>query len=830
MIDDLFVAARNLLRRPLYPMVAVAILAIGLSVGTAVFTYFNGFYQPFPGVDAERLMQVFTTGEEQAFDEVSYPDFLDLAARESTAFAGVTADQTGFGASVRHEHMTEVIFGQAVAGNYFTMMDARMHLGRGLSVDDDRAEAPPVTVISYSYWQRRFQSDPEVVGRTIFLNNKAYTMVGVADRRLLGSSASFRPDIWLPMEAFKVVYWARDDRETNRELEVMRPFVRLNAGASSEQAQAELDAFSASLDATYPLESGPRNLQLTPATWIHPGARASEHATLRLMLGSAAVLLLLTCANVANLLLSIASGRGREMALRAALGASPSRLLRQVLVETALLSSLAGAVALVLAGPASARLGSFFARPSVWGSYVAREVAIDGRVFAFALGIAMVTGLVAGLLPAFRGARGNLVARLRQGERTSTGVSGIRLPGIRRLGARDVLVASQVALAVVLLIVAGLMVRTLDAVGGIDPGFDAEHLVASIMTTSSTEIPPERRQLFYRQLTERLAQTGWVRAAAVADRAPLAWHPTVELRLEGHDQPVDLAAAKVDPAYFDTLGIAIVDGRRPTWEDAVEGVATFEETPSTPGVVVVNETLVRRYFPEINPLGRKLWWPGKDGAPDRVFEIVGVSRDAKLSDLFADDEPTVYFAYPQHYYKPGNALLLSTTIDPAAALPLLEKELREINPRLALLNALPYGEVVRGFTYSQRMNAELFSTISGLGLALAAVGIFSVLSLAVSRRRREIGIRKALGATSSAIVKTVTGRLLAVVVLGMAVGLGTAFAALRTIKSQLYGVEPGDPIVFVFGLASLLAAGVIASYVPVRRAVRADPLASLRCE
>jgi putative ABC transport system permease protein len=507
------------------------------------------------------------------------------------------------------------------------------------------------------------------------------------------------------------------------------------------------------------------------------------------------------------------------MSMRAALGASSGRLVRQVLIENIVISGLAGVVALAVAGPASARLGAYFARPSVWGADVAREATVDLRVVAFALVIAVITGVIAGLLPAIRASRWDLLSTLRADAESSVGgpsrIWGRRLPGVR-----DMLVSAQVGLSVVLLVVAGLVLRTLVTAGSLDPGFSYDRLVVTHISTSSTDMEVGDRDRFFRELAERLTDEPWVRSATVADFPLLSPHSSAELLLDGQSDPAPLVYSKVIPGFFEALGIEVLEGR------------SFErlDTMDSRDVAMVNEKLARHFFPGRNPVGRRLWWPDAEGGADRMFEIVGVVRDTKTQDFFAEPPPTVYFSYPQHSYPSGSALMVSTSVDPATSVPHLYRWLRDFEPHLAIVNVVTYTDVVRGFLYTHRMNAELFSLLAFLGLALSAVGIFSVVSLAVSRRTREIGVRMALGAKRGDIGRLIIGRAFTSVVLGLVLGLAVSFALAGLVRSLLYGVEPTDPFTLAGGAGILVVAALSAAYLPARRAATIDPMKALRHE
>ncbi|HSG81471.1 MAG TPA: ABC transporter permease, partial [Gemmatimonadota bacterium] len=595
---DLRTSTRNLLRRPSYSIVAVVILALGLSASIAVFTYINGFYQPFPGVEATRLVRVFGVANEDPYQDISYLDFLDYSTNDG-AFDALAATQPFYAASVRHEAMTEVAFLEAVSGDYFSVLGVEMSVGRGLYGEDDRPGAEPSAVISHAWWLRSFNGDPSVVGSTLYLNFRPFNVVGVASPEFLGTTSSFRPDVWIPIAPFKDRYTRWAALSEDRDVPLVQVYGRLRPGVTAQQGGAALAATALGLDEAYPRESGSRRVRLGAATWIDPRARLAEQPTVRLMMVTAGILLLLVCANVANLLLAVALGREHEMAMRSALGASPGRLIRQILTENVLLSVAAGGAALLLAGPLSGRLGSYFARPSVWGANVAREASIDLRVVAFAVGISVVTGVIAGLLPAFRASRRDLVDMLKRDTRGSAG-SPVRVWGRRLPGVHDMLVATQVALSVVLLVVAGLVLRTLATASDLDPGFEYDRLVVTHISTSSTTLEVDDRERFFREVAEGLSAEPWARAATVADYPLLSPHAAAELRLDGQQDPVSLVYSNVIPGFFEALDIDVLQGR-----GFMAG-----DTSGAPDVAMVNETLAEQFFAGVNPVGRRLWWPG----------------------------------------------------------------------------------------------------------------------------------------------------------------------------------------------------------------------------
>jgi putative ABC transport system permease protein len=490
---------------------------------------------------------------------------------------------------------------------------------------------------------------------------------------------------------------------------------------------------------------------------------------------------------------------------------------RQLLTESHLLSALAGGVALALAGPAGHRLSSYFARPSVWGANVARDIVVSPGVMIFAFAIAVATGVVTGLIPALRGAGRNPAESIGAGAtRSSTG--GARR---RRLpGTRDLLIAGQIAICVVLLFVAGLVLRTLEATRSVDPGFDTSQTLATYVSTSSMGVPIAERHRFYEDLIRRLDEVPWVVGATVAESAPLSGHPKLDLLPPDRSDPIQTTVARVWPGYFELLGMQIVRGR----------AFLVTDTVAATGVVVVNQTLAERMVGDADPLGRTLWLPGGEGEPDRGFEVVGVARDVRQVALLEDPGPVAYFSLPQVYSRPGNALVLKVRGDPAAAVGLLEQELHAVDTRLAILNTLSYRDVVSGSLYVQRMNAELFTVIAALGLLLAATGVLAVVALAVAARRREIGIRVAVGADWVAVTKAVAGPMGVAVLIGLGLGLVGSFGAMRLVGSLLWGVAAQDPTALAVGVGVLVVTTVLAAAVPLRRALRADPVVALRAE
>jgi len=807
--QDLKEGIRRLRLHPRFTFLAVGTLALGLATSTAVFSYVNAYARPFPGVAAGDLHQVWFATEVDPWNALSYPDFRDLVEWDRDVFSVTGFGASSFAATVRRGQVAEVAFGQSVAGGFFSVLGIEMAAGRGFSPDDDLRGATPTTVLAHQYWASRYGADPDVVGQTILLNNEEYVIVGVAGPEFLGPSAASRPQFWLPFEQWLRVYRPGSGIHDDRERGEMLPIVSLSNGVSVARATDAVQALAGGLDGQTPLAERSRRFALEPASWISPFTRDAEASTTRIMMGAAAFLLLLACANVANLVLSAGAQRHPEMAIRAAMGASRPRLIRQLLIESLLLSTLAGVAALALAGPLGGRLSSYFARPSVWGSNVAREIEVDPRVMLFALAVAVATGVVTGLVPALRGSGRNPAEALGAG---STRYSAGRKPGSRLPGTRDLLVSGQIAICVVLLFVAGLVLRTLETTRSVDPGFETRQTLTSYVSTSSMGVPIPERHRFYGDLILRFEDLPWVVGATVAEYAPLSGHPRQELVPQDGTDPVPTTIARVWPGYFEVLEMAIVRGR------AFLATDTVDATPH----IIVNESLASRLAADGDAVGQTLWWPGGEDQPDRGFEVVGIARDAKQVTLLDDPGPVAYVSLQENYSRPGNALVLKVRGDP--------QELHAVDTRLAIVNILTYRDVVRGSIYTQRMNAELFSVIAALGLLLATTGVFAVVALAVAGRRREIGIRMAVGADRTAIARSLLGPIGGSVLVGLGIGLAGAFGATRLVGSLLWGVAPADPLALAVGVGVLLLAVALAVGVPLRQALGIDPIASLRTE
>jgi putative ABC transport system permease protein len=816
LIRQLRMTTRTVMRRPLYPALSLVILTLGLATTVATFTYLDSYGRPFPGAEGTGLVRLFETLPSEPFRDPSFLDFEDYA-RESRSFDGVAATQPYYAASVRLPSLTEVAFLEAVSGSYFPVLGVGAELGRVLGPSDDRPESEPAAVISHEWWRTTFGADPGVVGQTVYLNFEPYTVVGVAPPDFLGSAADFRPRVWIPFSHFRARYTGWDRMALDRDAPLVRVYGRLAQGIGADAATEELNRIAGGLDESHPRSGEVRTIRVEEATWIDPRTRIAESSANRVMVWSAAGFLLLVCANVANILVTGVSARRRSFAIRSALGASFQRISLGIVAGNVALALLAALLGVGLAVPLSGKIGSYFERPSVWGETVTRALEVDASVVGFALAAAIVTGLVASILPVMEVRRRAIADPLRSegvGRRDRPSAAETRLPT-----SRSVLTGAQVGLSIVLLVYSALLLETLDRASAVDPGFRYAQLVGSHISTSSTELRPEERERFFQEVETRIAAEPWVESATVSGNAPLSGHPTIRLRRLGEEEEVPAVQERVHVGLFQKLGIPL-EGGRPF---------TVADSAGAPPVVILNRPAALRLFPQGDALGRQVEIPGTDGGAT-LAEVVGVVGDVKLRNFLDDAEPAFFLPYAGQPYPTGSALLVQSRIAPEQAIPLLQRWLREFEPHLAIVNAVSYQDVVEGAVYTQRMNAELFAVLSLMGLLLAAAGIFSVVSLSVTRRTRELGVRKALGATPAGLRRLVVTQAMRPVVAGLAAGLVAAWAGRRLVAGLLYGVGPLDPRAYLAGVLVLLVAAASAATWPAQRAGRVDAAQSLRAD
>jgi predicted permease len=805
LFQDLRFGLRALRKSPGLTLVAALSLGLGIGATTTIFTWLNSFViNPLPAVPAwNRLVVAHTRAPEGGTWSVSLPDFKDWRAGARTVDLA-TWDMMQLGLRDGTEP-TERAWGMLVSGNYFEALQVRAMLGRVLRIEDEQ-RGEPVVVLGHGYWQRRFAGDSSVIGRTITLNGSAFTIVGVAAPRFGGTYVGLRVHLFVPMTAMPLLTPDGTQYLQDRQRRAFDVVGRLKPGATVAQAAAEIDPLARRAGT-----AGGLAQPLGAVVQLHrdvdaPGAMRPLFIAL---LALAGLVLLIACANVANLLLAQAMTRRREVAVRVAVGASRSRLMRQLLTESLALAALAGVVGLVMAFWGRDALQMLI--PAV-PFPVGFDVNLDGRVLLFAILVTAATAMAFGLVPALQASRPDLVRTLKDEIGEGTGSRG-------RLQAA--LVVVQVALSLVTLVAAGLFVRSLGAVRAVDTGMtglDRVLLVGTDLrltgfTSDSVHVS------VVRGLLERVRALPGVEAASVARSVGLGPAPlaTVATRIEGYvprpDEDMNVSSNVVTGDYVRTTGLRLIEGR---------GIGDADLDQNAP-VVVVNEAFVRRFLAGRTAIGARVNVGG-----DEWLSVVGVVATSKVNSYTEDPLPVVFRAYSPRFAPPGFTLHVRAAGDPLALTAAIRRAFAEVSADLPFLDPRNMAEFTTIPYWPQKIGAIMLSAVGTLALLLAAIGIYATMAYTVSRRVREIGVRLALGAGRTDVVRLVLGRSMRLTGLGLLIGLVGAVAVGQALRSQLLGVGPRDPLTFASVGLLLAAVALVASALPARRAARVDPMVALR--
>ena len=827
MFQDLRFGLRMLFKNKAVTVVAVLSLSLGIGANTAIFSLVDRLLvRPLPVEEPERLVTLSKGAAPDLFDKFTYPDYADYRDQNEVFDGLVCFVEAALNLSERGQ--TERVHGLQVSGNYFSALRVTPALGRGFLLNEEREpDAHPVAVLSYGLWRRRFGADPSAVGKEITLNGQRRTVVGVAPAEFTGTIRGAAPDVYVPIKP-----------ENNRHKYWLLLMGRLKPGVSRTQAQAAMNVLGPQIARLYPRPDGSPRVE--PPFLFEDGSQGHTYLLLKLLfplkmlMGIVALVLLIACANVANLLLARARTRRKEIAIRMAIGAGRGRLVRQLLTESLLLTALGGGLGLWLAGPIGKLLASF--TPPVGRGFstpLSLEGGLDARVLIFTFCLSLLAGIIFGLAPALGASRTSLVTALKDGADDGAGVrgaglrgAGLRGAGLRHFNPRKLLVVAQVALSFLVLIGAGLCVRSLQRLQAIDAGFDPARTLVMSLDLGLSGYDEARGQIFYQQLVERLTGLPGVESASLAQLTPLSDDLlTRRTAIEGYEpQPgenMSFFYNVVGPRYFETLRTPLLSGRDFTPQDRA----------GAPQVVIINETLARRYFPDGGALGKRLIFGAYRGAPIPLqrLEIVGVVKDSKYLDMTEQQRRMMFLPLAQSY-RPEMRLHARTAQDPTAMVAAVRREAQKLDANLPIYNIKTLDEQKDRSLYTARLAATLLSVFGGLALLMASVGLYGVMAYVVGQRRREIGVRLALGARQRDVFGLVIKEGMALVAVGVALGLAGAIAGTRLLTTFLYGVEPTDAGTFL-GVALLLAAvALLANYLPARRAAQTDPMLALRAE
>ena len=797
-LQDVRYAARMLIRAPMFTGVAILTLALGLGANAAIFTIVNALLiRPLPYGAPGRLVTVWQDMRARGGppDEWATPGNYADWRRESGLFQSVSVI-TGWRPTLTGGAEPEPVPGEQVSHEYLTVLGVRPALGRDFRNDDDVPNAARVVIMSDGLWKRRFGGAADIVGRSILLNGEPHEIIGVLP-------AGFRPivtasaDLWRPLR-LNVANPARG-------AVVLRTVARLADGLSIERAQREATALAQRLEKEHPDSNEKTGFLLIP---LHDRVVGDIRGGLLALLGAVAFVLLIACANIANLLMARASSRGREIAVRVALGAARSRVIRQLLTESLLLAVIGGAAGLMLG------IWSVDALLAIAPAGAPRlnEVRFDRSVFLFASGLTLITGLLFGLVPALQSSRPDVARPLNDGMRGGSTSGGRRI--------RRALIALEVALALMLLTGGGLLMQTFMKLQAADLGFDPGAALVGFVN------PPRaggydtmaKHRAFYDQVLERASALPGVRRAALASVLPLSGDSDMSFQIEGRAAPVTPSQTPVtwyrliSASYFEVMGMRIVRGRR---------ISEGEASPS----VVVNEAFVRRYFAGADPLGHRIRF-----AEDRPwFTIVGIAGDVKTRGAREATQVETFIPYWQ-LTEPGMNVILKTAGDPALLAAPLRRAVADLDRGVPVAGITTLDTIVRESIDQPRFFAMLSAAFAALALTLAAVGLYGVLAYVVSQRTTEIGVRMALGATTSEVFRLVIGEGLRLTAVGLLFGVAGSIAVGRLLTTMLFGVGPADPRVFAGTAAVLVAAAALACVIPARRATRVDPMVALRAE
>ncbi len=799
LLQDLRYGFHSLAKNPAFTIVAILTMAIGIGANAAIFSFVNVLLlRPLPFAEANRLVALSEGNPEQnqAFRGVS-PRNLEDWEKQSQTIAAFGAWRDWRFHLQLPDGMTLVPSAIASPG-LFEALGVKPVLGRSFSAEENQRGRDRVVLLSHHFWQSQYGGDASILGQTLTLDNEPFTIIGVLPAEL-ETLALGRWRVWAPLSV-------DPDQFLGRHLRNRRVIARLQPGVTRDQAQAEMDGIAEQLAVQYPKENAGWDIAVARLQDVEAG---DTRASLLVFASAVGLVLLIACANVANLMLARAATRRKELAIRAALGAGRIRILRQLLTESILLAVAGGAVGLMLAS----WLIELFIAISPGRLPRVGEIKLDGAVLAFTLLVSLLTGVLFGLAPGLQGSRIHLVEDLKEGGRTAGSSRGG--------GLRNILVVSQVTLAMVLLIAAGLLGRTFIKLTTMQPGYNPDRLLTVQLFLPFDQYKKPQVAAFYQRMTEEFKAIPGVEEVGVTSAGPeFGGNESVEFMVEGHPAPSSgeyphARFYNVGPNYFHTLQIPVLQGRE----------FTDADHQSAPAVALINEMMARRFFAGENPLGKRLALPREQAA----VEIVGVVGDVQRKDVSASVEPEIYWPYMQQP-RWASYFAIRVSNNPTAIIAAVRHQVAAADPQVIVTNIETLDQLVGYALKTPRFNLLLLGIFAVTALFLASVGLYGVISYDVMQRRREIGIRLALGAQPRKIFRFVIGRGLLLTLIGIGIGTGAALAATQLLSSLLFGVSAADPLT-IGGIALLLALVALAAcYVPARRATKVDPIIALRYE
>ena len=815
-LHDLRGGYRLMLKSPGFSLVAILSLALGIGANTAIFSVVSAvLFRPLPVKDPQQLVSLYSGfgSNRTTYGPFSYVDYVDFAEK-TDVFSGLVAhfqDSMILGESDQGLQVQSAI----VTGNYFSVLGVEAVRGRTFTAEEGRVKgANPVAVVSYSLWQKRFNGDPNLPGTTVKLKGHPFTVIGVVPERFTGTDLGRAPDIWVPMSMYAQVGLS-DTMMNERQNHWLSVIGRLKPGVTVEQAQARVNVLGKQLTQEYPPEwtKGKEERTVTvlsqSTAWYPPEVQSAIVGVSGLLMGIVGLVLVIACTNLANLMLARASSRRKEMSIRMALGARRGRVIQQLLTESVLLSLVGGVVGVLIVSLSENLLAAF--KPAV-ASQVTLDVGFDARVFIFTLLISVLTGVLCGLAPALQATKVDLVRDLKN-------ESAFLGRGYRRYSVRNLLIVAQVSVSLVLLVGAGLFVRSLRNAQSIDPGFEMDHLLTMKLDTTVVGLEADKALAFYQSVMDQTRNVSGVRSVTMASSGPLEVVSGLRpVYVEGYSasagEDMNYSFNIVAPDYFQTMGIPLVQGREFTEAD----------TSKAPNVVIINETMARTFWPSESPIGKRISDNGQPG-PYRV--VVGVARESKYLTLGEAPRPYYYIPLQQDFF-PSARLHVRTVGDPQSMVNTVRAIVRGADATVPISNVQTGGEHLGLALLVPRIGAMLLGPAGLVALVLGIIGLYGVMSYSVARRTKEIGIRMALGAQEVDVLRMVMKEGMGLVGIGLLLGLTVAFVITRVLTSFLYGISATDPLTFVAVSLILIAVALVSIFIPARKALKVQPNIALR--